>query len=209
MSNPAPSKEVIMKGCSSPPDGWSCVDDAIYRANTILPSHFPFLKCMGIRSVVNVTSPSKSLQLAADSSSILLIEFNSTSTIMSDTIAQEVIAFTMCPLNQPLLISASSPGCVEVATIVGCLRRINRWNITAIMNEFRLYLRDMSPILDINRIFIERFDVSLISVRSGVRSEICEEESDDWTRDGHPGTAPLKSSKVTADLILLVHKDDD
>lgn len=82
---------------------------------------------------------------------------------ISDEIAKEALQFILEPSHQPLVLTVATSGSLEVATLVGCLRRLQHWALTAILYEFRLFSPN-SPIYDVNRQFIERFDISLITL---------------------------------------------
>ena len=46
---------------------------------------------------------------------------------ISDEIAKDALQFVLNPSNHPLLLTVSSAGGLEVATLVGCLRRLQHW----------------------------------------------------------------------------------
>lgn len=51
---------------------------------------------------------------------------------------------------------------ILVGTIVGCLRKLQRWNLTSIFEEYRRYAGPKVRVL--NEQFIELFDTDLVRV---------------------------------------------
>ncbi len=55
-----------------------------------------------------------------------------------------------------------SSGINETGTVVGCLRRLQGWNMTSIIDEYRRFAGAKGK--NVNELFIEMFDVSLINL---------------------------------------------
>lgn len=52
--------------------------------------------------------------------------------------------------------------CLNVGTIVGCMRKLQRWNLTSIFEEYRRYAGPKVRLL--NEQFIELFDTDLVAI---------------------------------------------
>lgn len=63
--------------------------------------------------------------------------------------------------NYPMAVMCTS-GRGKTGIVVGCLRKLMRWNMTSIFEEYRRYASSMLRLL--NEQFIELFDVSVVRV---------------------------------------------
>ena len=82
---------------------------------------------------------------------------------ISDEIAKEALELILEPKHQPLVLTMAAPGGLEVCTLVGCLRRLQGWALTAVLYEFKIYA-PTAPMYDVHRQFVERFDVSIVTL---------------------------------------------
>ena len=71
----------------------------------------------------------------------------------------EALRFVVEPENYPLLIICTY-GKHRSGTVVACLRKLQRWNLTAIFEEYRRYGGNKIRLQ--NEQFIELFDTDLI-----------------------------------------------
>jgi protein tyrosine/serine phosphatase len=62
--------------------------------------------------------------------------------------------------NYPLLISSTST--VHLCTIIGCFRKVQGWNLSSIMEEFRRFAPEQP--ISIYKNFVEVFDFDLINI---------------------------------------------
>lgn len=208
-----------------PPDGWALVEQHIYRSNSLSAQQLPFLKHIGICTIVSLSRDAvrETLATALEVESIALHQPCAPThknemearVFISEEVVKETLQFALCPQNHPLLLTHANPGGLEVATLVGCLRRFQCWAISSILYEYRLFTH--SPILyDANKQFIEHFDVSLVTLPSQIpewlqyQDELLESECKAAGGDGGgPGTendrlyflgsnrcAPLASERV-------------
>mmetsp|Transcript_11558 Transcript_11558/g.19442 ORF Transcript_11558/g.19442 Transcript_11558/m.19442 type:complete len:157 (-) Transcript_11558:89-559(-) len=63
--------------------------------------------------------------------------------------------------NYPLLVTCNL-GRHRTGTIIGCMRKLQRWNLTCILEEYRRHAGSKFRLL--NEQFIELFDVDLVNV---------------------------------------------
>jgi len=111
---------------------------------------------------------------------------NRTTTHISDEIIKESLQLLLDPSHQPLVLTVATTGSgtLEVATLVGCLRRMQHWALTAILYEFRLFT-PTSSIYDVNRQFIEKFDITLVTLPKEI-PEWLQHEQELWMEEiGH------------------------
>mmetsp|Transcript_25633 Transcript_25633/g.57502 ORF Transcript_25633/g.57502 Transcript_25633/m.57502 type:complete len:227 (+) Transcript_25633:107-787(+) len=153
-----------------PPDGWAVVESGIYRATSLAQTHVSFLKLTGVRTVVNLSTAQLRLAGSLEASGIRVFQPCATQgeqrSQISDEIAKEALQFVLEPAHQPLALTHSTKeasGSLDVAALVGCLRRLQHWALTAILYEFKLFA-PKAPMYDVSRQFIERFDVSLVTL---------------------------------------------
>jgi hypothetical protein len=226
-------------------------------ANGISSSHISFLKSVGIKTVINMSASNlrqatslettgiqvyqpavKSSASSSSSSSHQSIMANRTTTHISDEIIKESLQLLLDPSHQPLVLTVATTGSstLEVATLVGCLRRMQHWALSAILYEFRLFT-PTSSIYDVNRQFIEKFDITLVTLPKEI-PEWLQHEQELWMEEiGHDSEdeeeeekgknneeedrdrfryysttrVPLTSSKMSAnqDMSLKVKPEDD
>jgi hypothetical protein len=121
----------------TPPDGWACVESGIYRANALSQANVSFFRLTGVRTVVNMSTVN--LRLANSLSSAGMTVFqpcvssarddtespeDDTRSQISDEIAKECLQYLLESSHHPLVLTAPNSGGLEVATLVGCLRRL-------------------------------------------------------------------------------------
>jgi tyrosine-protein phosphatase OCA1 len=78
---------------------------------------------------------------------------------ISEEIVLETLEVILDKKNYPLIIMCST-GSHRTGTIVGCLRKLQRWSMTAIFEEYRRYAG--SKVRYLNEQFIELFDTDLV-----------------------------------------------
>ncbi|KAL1525714.1 hypothetical protein AB1Y20_020558 [Prymnesium parvum] len=97
-------------------------------------------------------------------------------------------------MHHPVLIMSSS-GSHQVGTVIGCLRRLQQWSLTAILSEYRAFAAP-TPRLWCEH-FIEQFDVDLISLPPQVplwfevQQQMLMAEQAEWG-----STAPLSPERL-------------
>jgi tyrosine-protein phosphatase SIW14 len=82
---------------------------------------------------------------------------------VSEEIVKDTLEFVLNSQNHPVMIMGSS-GINETGTVVGCLRRLQGWNLTSIIDEYRRFSGSKGK--NVNELFIEMFDVTRISLPS-------------------------------------------
>ena len=82
---------------------------------------------------------------------------------VSEEMVLSALGVVLDRTKYPLLI-ACNLGRHHTGTVVGCLRKLQRWNLTSIVEEYRRYAGSKVRLL--NEQFIEFFDTELVSTPS-------------------------------------------
>jgi hypothetical protein len=80
---------------------------------------------------------------------------------VSEELVKETLEFVLNTDNHPVMIMGSS-GINETGTVVGCLRRLQGWNLSSIIDEYRRFAGSKGK--NVNELFIELFDTDLVTL---------------------------------------------
>ncbi|XP_078171240.1 inositol diphosphatase DSP1-like [Carex rostrata] len=147
-----------------PPLNFAMVEHGVFRSGFPEASNFPFLQSLGLRSVLCLcpepypeenleflrTNGIKLFQLGIDGSKEPFVN------IPEDTI-REALKVVLDTRNHPVLIHCKR-GKHRTGCVVGCLRKLQKWCLTSIFDEYQRFAAAKARISD--QRFIERFDVS-------------------------------------------------
>lgn len=163
-----------------PPEHFAIVEQSLYRSTMPSSANFPFLKTLGLRHVIILSQDSLTASVTAF--------FNENSITVSHTgaeagrsgrsgrsqawkthawkpIEDEVVKSSLELLLradvQPLLICDTS-GVRRVGVVVGCLRRLQWWNLNSIVNEYRSFAGRKTRY--VHEQMIELFDTDLVVI---------------------------------------------
>lgn len=156
-----------------PPDNFSMVWHGVYRSGFPTKKNLHFLRTVGIRSVLCLCPedyPESSMAFFRENGISLIqhgVDGNKApddrvGAFMSHEIVADALASVMDPANHPLLIHCNQ-GKHRTGTLVGCLRKVQRWSLVAIFEEYRRFAGEKSRVVDLQ--FIELFDTSTLPVR--------------------------------------------
>ncbi|KAL2917700.1 tyrosine-protein phosphatase required for protection against superoxide stress (By similarity) [Polyrhizophydium stewartii] len=151
-----------------PPLNFGLVEDRLYRSGQPNELNFPFLEKLGLKTVVFLApeEPNQRFLNFVDDQDIRFFHLGyNTSANAWDPISEEVVLesleLMLDPHNYPLIVMCNL-GRHRTGTVVGCLRKLQRWNLTSIFEEYRRYAGPKVRIL--SEQFIELFDTDLIRV---------------------------------------------
>ncbi|KAL0234354.1 hypothetical protein PCE1_001390 [Barthelona sp. PCE] len=149
-----------------PPINFGCVEHGIYRSGFPAALNFPFLETLNLRTIVYLANqpPSATLQQFVDEHNITLIalqESNGTWNSISEETVVVAMRWILNPEAYPLLVMCGS-GKHRTGTLVGCLRKLMRWNLTSVFEEYRRFAG--SDVFVVNEQFIELFDLDCIDL---------------------------------------------
>ncbi|KAI9218475.1 protein-tyrosine phosphatase [Blastocladiella britannica] len=137
-----------------PPLSFSQVAHGVYRSGYPNAKNFPFLLKLGLRSIVYLDpedyAPANRAFL--EENGIELHQFaikgnKEPFTEIAEADIARVLAVIENPANQPVLVHCLK-GKHRVGCIVGCLRKQQRWSMTAIFGEYRRFAGEKIRIAD-------------------------------------------------------------
>ncbi|KAI8800561.1 tyrosine phosphatase family-domain-containing protein [Cladochytrium replicatum] len=149
-----------------PCENFTMVSKGIYRSAFPKRKNFPFLKRLGVRSILTLILeeyPDQN-QKFLDENGITLFQFGVPGNkepfvdIPEDTICA-ALSVLLDRRNHPVLIHCNK-GKHRTGCLVGCLRKFQRWSHTSIFDEYRRYSHPKSRSMD--QQFIELFDITRV-----------------------------------------------
>ncbi|KAJ3146611.1 tyrosine-protein phosphatase required for protection against superoxide stress (By similarity) [Geranomyces variabilis] len=156
-----------------PPLNFGLVEENLYRSGQPNDLNFPFLEKLGLRTVVYLAPevPSQRfLNFIEDQDATLhhigatnnnaQSSLGSTWDPVSEEVVLEALERILDPAGYPLIVTCNL-GRHRTGTVIGCLRKLQRWNLTSIFEEYRRYAGPKVKVL--NEQFIELFDTDLVS----------------------------------------------
>ncbi|ORX76171.1 protein-tyrosine phosphatase [Anaeromyces robustus] len=150
-----------------PPLNFGLVEEDLYRSGQPNELNFPYLERLGLKTVVFLApeEPNQKFLNFIDDQEIQLYHLGSNSTSAWDHISEEIVLealdLILKPENYPLIVMCNL-GRHRTGTVIGCLRKLQRWNLTSIFEEYRRYAGPKVRLL--NEQFIELFDTDLVRI---------------------------------------------
>ncbi|KAL9654240.1 hypothetical protein ABK040_010272 [Willaertia magna] len=153
-----------------PPINFGYVQENIFRSGQPTSINFPHLATLNLKTIIYLApdQPTNEFVNFTKEQSINLIHIpkpsNNTSLsnlgLISEEIVVEALQIILNNENLPLAIMCNL-GRHRTGTVVGCLRKIQKWNLTSILDEYRRYAG--SKVRLQNEQFIELFDTDLVT----------------------------------------------
>ncbi|TVU10907.1 hypothetical protein EJB05_44462, partial [Eragrostis curvula] len=159
---PAAGDELLLV----PPLNFAMVDHGVYRSGFPDVSNLPFLEALRLRSVLCLCPepyPENNLEFLR-AHGIRLFQFGIDGSkepfvnIPEDRI-REALKVILDVRNHPVLIHCKR-GKHRTGCVVGCLRKLQRWCLTSIFDEYQRFAAAKTRVSDLR--FIELFDVTSI-----------------------------------------------
>ncbi|XP_058220395.1 tyrosine-protein phosphatase DSP1 [Rhododendron vialii] len=147
-----------------PPLNFAMVDYGIFRSGFPDTANFSFLQTLGLRSILYLCPepyPEPNVQFVK-SNGIQLFQFGIDGckepfvNIPEDTI-REALKVVLDVKNHPILIHCKR-GKHRTGCVVGCLRKLQRWCLTSVFDEYQRFAAAKARVSD--QRFMEMFDVS-------------------------------------------------
>ncbi|KFK42835.1 hypothetical protein AALP_AA1G045200 [Arabis alpina] len=147
-----------------PPLNFSMVDNGIFRSGFPDSSNFSFLKTLGLGSIIYLCPepyPESSIQFLK-SNGIKLFQFgiegNKEPFVnIPDHKIRKALKVLLDEKNHPVLIHCKR-GKHRTGCLVGCLRKLQKWCLTSIFDEYQRFAAAKARVSD--QRFMEIFDVS-------------------------------------------------
>lgn len=150
-----------------PPPSFGMIEDDLYRSGQPSELNFPFLEKLGLKSIVWLAPEDVSPRFLnfLDDQEITLYHLGVENAVGYDPITEEVVLqaldLVINSANSPLMIMCNL-GRHRTGTVVGIFRKLQRWNLASILEEYRRYAGPKVRVL--NEQFIELFDCDLVSI---------------------------------------------
>ncbi|KAI9202869.1 protein-tyrosine phosphatase [Polychytrium aggregatum] len=151
-----------------PPLNFGMVEEDLYRSGQPNELNFPFVERLGLKTVVFLApeEPNQRFLNFIDDQEIQFHHLGASASAnawdpISEEVVLEALEFILDPKNYPLIVVCNL-GRHRTGTVVGCLRKLQRWNLTSIFEEYRRYAGPKVRVL--NEQFIELFDTDLVRV---------------------------------------------
>lgn len=152
-----------------PPDSYGVVTESISRCGAISPANQSFIEIYQFKTVLFVSedNPHRKIVEYMKKNNIKYTQINIYSrraNLPWRTQLDELVKLSLEQLldsnNYPMLISSSSN--VHLCTIIGCLRKMQGWNLCSIMEEFRRFTPEQ-PISTYKN-YVEMFDFDIVNI---------------------------------------------
>lgn len=176
-----------------PSDKFGAVEPGVYRSAFPNPESFGHLKLLSLRTVINLSQ--EALTRAATSffleNHVLLVDVglqvwtHPSCAPISHELVKEAMRYVLDATHHPLLVMSSS-GTHQVGALVGCLRRLQNWNLASALDEYRSYAAP-SPRLFCEQ-FIELWDCDLLTLPATLpawferQQALLEDDGERWRR---------------------------
>ncbi|KAM0791274.1 hypothetical protein ACM66B_005750 [Microbotryomycetes sp. NB124-2] len=157
-----PSRRVLI-----PPPNFGMVEDSLFRSGQPSELNFPFLEKLKLQTIVWLApeDPSSRFLNFLDDQQITLHHLGVENAVNYDPITEEVVLQALDIIinkkNAPLMVMCNL-GRHRTGTVVGIFRKLQRWNLASILEEYRRYAGPKVRVL--NEQFIELFDCDLVSI---------------------------------------------
>ncbi|TYZ60454.1 hypothetical protein PybrP1_009405 [[Pythium] brassicae (nom. inval.)] len=154
----------------NPPLFFEIVEDGVYRSNKCDSSSFPFLATLQLSTVVYLSYDDLTRELVdffkeRDVNVIHLGQKHRSAAPwkgVSEGMAKEAIEHILDQRRHPILVMCKT-GVHFAGTIIGCLRRLQNWSLTATIDKYRNLASSIKTRFE-NEQFIELFDVDLVTL---------------------------------------------
>lgn len=147
-----------------PPLNFAMVDYGVYRSGFPDSANFAFLKTLGLRSIVYLCLepyPEANVEFLK-ANGIKLYQFGMEGckepfVNIPEDLIRDALNVVLDARNHPLLIHCKR-GKHRTGCVVGCLRKLQKWCLTSIFDEYQRFAADKARVSD--QRFMELFDIS-------------------------------------------------
>ncbi|OAY63155.1 probable tyrosine-protein phosphatase At1g05000 [Ananas comosus] len=147
-----------------PPINFAMVEEGIFRSGFPEKPNFGFLKKLNLRSIVYLCPepyPETNTEFL-EANAIKLFQFGIEGrkepfADIPDDAIREALKIILDERNHPLLIHCKR-GKHRTGCVVGCLRRLQKWCLTSVLDEYQRFAAAKARMCD--QRFVESFDIS-------------------------------------------------
>ncbi|CAG8483404.1 35099_t:CDS:2 [Racocetra persica] len=165
----------------TPPEQFGNVEKGLYRSDMLSPPHLPFIKNLKLKTILLLSPevPTRSVSNFLEENNIKLVHLGIKVwkptpgwQPVSEELIKDGLEMVLDAENYPILVMCTS-GIHETGTFIGCLRKLQNWNFTSIMVEYRSFAGNKARY--VNEQFIELFDMDLITLPRNLPSWFIEQ----------------------------------
>lgn len=162
---------VSVGGSLIPPTNFGIIEEDLYRSGMPNELNFPFLERLQLRTIIYLASDEVSDKLYdfIDDQDIVLMQLAQDDDIptpwkpISEETVLSALELLLDTSTYPVYIMCSQ-GRHRTGTVVGCLRKLQRWSLSIIFEEYHRHADGKGRL--VNEQFIELFDTDLINIPS-------------------------------------------
>lgn len=153
-----------------PPANFGLVEEDLFRSGQPSELNFPFLERLKLKTVIYLSheEPTQPFLDFLDDQEIDIVrpngwdeQANNPASPISEEEILSALQVILSPNRYPLHVMCSL-GRHRTGTLIGCLRKLQRWNLTSILEEYRRYAGSKVRLL--SEQFIELFDTDLVRI---------------------------------------------
>lgn len=154
-----------------PPDNFAVVETGLYRSALPNARNMPYVRTLRLNTVIILSSekPGRSLCNFFDSNGIRVAHTglhgwsaDQTSwTPISEDVVKDSLELILRRDRYPVLV-CDIGGVHLVGMVIGCLRRLQNWNLNSVVHEYRSFAAAKTRY--VNEQFIELFDTDLVCI---------------------------------------------
>ncbi|CEP03189.1 protein-tyrosine-phosphatase [Plasmodiophora brassicae] len=151
-----------------PPQNFGLVAENLYRSGEPNELNLPFLERLRLKTIIYLApdEPSRLLLNFVDDQDIQFLHLGREGTKTPwKTVSEEVVLAaldTILDVNSYPVLVMCHLGRHRTGTVLGCLRKVQRWNLASIFEEYRRYAGTKVRLM--NEQFIELFDTDLVRI---------------------------------------------
>eukprot|EP00514_Thraustochytrium_sp_LLF1b_P004656 CAMPEP_0184507442 /NCGR_PEP_ID=MMETSP0198_2-20121128/244_1 /TAXON_ID=1112570 /ORGANISM="Thraustochytrium sp., Strain LLF1b" /LENGTH=165 /DNA_ID=CAMNT_0026897189 /DNA_START=23 /DNA_END=517 /DNA_ORIENTATION=+ len=152
-----------------PPVNYGMVEEDLHRSGQPNEMNLRFIERLNLNKVIYLSpdDPDLVFQHFLEDNDIELVHLGANESIRSpwSPISEEIVLEALCIIldesNYPLHVM-DHQGSHRTGTVLGCLRKAQRWSLTSVFDEYRRFAG--SKVRLANEQFIELFDTDLVDV---------------------------------------------
>ncbi|KAK9990338.1 hypothetical protein SO802_025323 [Lithocarpus litseifolius] len=141
----------------TPPENFSMVHNGIFRSDFPRDDNSGFLKSLGLRSIIYFCSVLETRELNANNIELFQFGLNDGKEPFEENI-RNALRVVVDVTKHPVLIHCTPEHKHCTGYLVGCFRRLQRWCLSSVFNEFRRFAA--ANVGESDEKFIEFFDLS-------------------------------------------------
>lgn len=163
-------RHVVVGGSLIPPTNFGMIEDDMYRSGLAIKLNFAFLEQLRLKTMLYLASeelPDALLDFIEDQGIELVQlapeqdELPAPWKPISEDVVLSAMEYLLDPSTYPIYVMCSQ-GRHRTGTVIGCLRKLQRWILSSIFEEYHRYADGRGRLA--NEQFIELFDTDLVNL---------------------------------------------